>query len=313
MSGSIGDRALRPTFWFALQFALVAGCGGSESSDDLARTCEPGATRTCVGPGACDGGQRCSADGRIWGDCDCGGFDGADASAGTGGMGGSGGEPTDAGTAGASSKCPQGRGPAMIDVGAFCIDSTKVTQKQYLEFLDNLNGTVPLQSGECAANAELVAPDPCSTGDNHPVVCRDWCDAQAYCKWAGKHLCGKIGGGPVASDKFATPSESEWVFACSQAGTAKFPWGNTNANMCECSGVACSQDVMSVSTCRGGAAPYDQIWDQGRYPAEWVNSCHLGVCWVAGGIPCSQPLKYESRTTISSLIGFRCCADHIKN
>ena len=33
--------------------------------------CEPGLTRACVGPGACEGGQKCLLDG-IWSDCDCG-------------------------------------------------------------------------------------------------------------------------------------------------------------------------------------------------------------------------------------------------
>ena len=33
----------------------------------------PGATQTCVGPGACRGGQQCLADGTAFGPCDCGG------------------------------------------------------------------------------------------------------------------------------------------------------------------------------------------------------------------------------------------------
>ena len=31
----------------------------------------------------------------------------------------------------------------------------------------------------------------------------DWCDAYAYCEWAGKRLCGKIGGGPNADADYA--------------------------------------------------------------------------------------------------------------
>lgn len=36
------------------------------------RTCVPGATQACVGPGACSGGQSCLPDGSGFGACDCG-------------------------------------------------------------------------------------------------------------------------------------------------------------------------------------------------------------------------------------------------
>lgn len=38
-----------------------------------AGACVPGATQLCVGPGACQGGQVCAADGSGFGPCDCGG------------------------------------------------------------------------------------------------------------------------------------------------------------------------------------------------------------------------------------------------
>ena len=34
--------------------------------------CRPGETERCVGPGACEGGQACLADGSAFGPCDCG-------------------------------------------------------------------------------------------------------------------------------------------------------------------------------------------------------------------------------------------------
>jgi hypothetical protein len=34
--------------------------------------CVPGATQTCIGPAACNGGQSCLADGSGFGPCDCG-------------------------------------------------------------------------------------------------------------------------------------------------------------------------------------------------------------------------------------------------
>ena len=36
------------------------------------RACTPGASQACIGPGACQGGQACLADGSAFGPCDCG-------------------------------------------------------------------------------------------------------------------------------------------------------------------------------------------------------------------------------------------------
>lgn len=56
--------------------------------------CTPGLSVACVGPGACQGGQVCAADGSGYGPCDCGQAGGAGgaggASAGAGGQPGAG-------------------------------------------------------------------------------------------------------------------------------------------------------------------------------------------------------------------------------
>src|SRR5687768_15482862 len=85
--------------WLALCLCVTAGaCGSDDSEGGTSRVCDPGETRSCVGPAACPGGQKCSTDGRSWGDCNCGsGGTGA-----SGGLpsGGSGGTGLAAGTAG---------------------------------------------------------------------------------------------------------------------------------------------------------------------------------------------------------------------
>jgi hypothetical protein len=48
------------------------------------RVCVPGATQTCVGPGACRGGQSCAPDGSGFSRCDCGGLGATDAGGGVG-------------------------------------------------------------------------------------------------------------------------------------------------------------------------------------------------------------------------------------
>ena len=65
----------------------TGGNGGTSGSEGLSR-CTEGDTRTCVGPGACKGGQACGAEGK-WTPCDCGdsaGLGGSMTGTGTAGM-----------------------------------------------------------------------------------------------------------------------------------------------------------------------------------------------------------------------------------
>jgi hypothetical protein len=80
--------------WLAWIAFGVPACGGSSSAGG--QTCTLGDTRSCVGPAACPGGQRCGDDGK-WGACDCGMSPSA-----TGGNSGAGGGATDGGGGDAS-------------------------------------------------------------------------------------------------------------------------------------------------------------------------------------------------------------------
>ena len=71
-----------------------AGTSGATSS----ALCTPGDTRTCVGPGACPGGQACGSD-QTWTACDCGGQGGSGPS---GTAGSAGGALAEGGAAGSS-------------------------------------------------------------------------------------------------------------------------------------------------------------------------------------------------------------------
>lgn len=56
------------TLIFSL-FASVIACSGA---GPVAQTCTPGESVACVGPGGCNGGQACNADGTGFDPCSCG-------------------------------------------------------------------------------------------------------------------------------------------------------------------------------------------------------------------------------------------------
>src|SRR5688572_1108708 len=74
-------------------------------SDAGTGSCSPSETRPCVGPGACNGGQICSADGSRWSACDCG--------LGAGGAVGAGGGNASGGSSSQGGSTPQGGGAAQ--------------------------------------------------------------------------------------------------------------------------------------------------------------------------------------------------------
>jgi hypothetical protein len=87
-SFTVGWRAVRVSLVLSLG-ALVASACGSDDGEGTGGKCSQGATRTCLGPGACNGAQSCGADG-TWSACDCGGSGGAGGAGGIGGGAGSG-------------------------------------------------------------------------------------------------------------------------------------------------------------------------------------------------------------------------------
>ncbi|MEZ4219306.1 MAG: SUMF1/EgtB/PvdO family nonheme iron enzyme [Polyangiaceae bacterium] len=322
-------------FLAVLAVSVATACGGEES--DSAAVCQRGATQTCV-TSTCAGTQVCEGD--RWGTCEC--------SSGTGGVGGAGGVSgsgsADAGIGGQGGQpgpsCPGGlSGPKLVLVRSaagqdYCIDSTEVTQVQYQEFLASKPPT-STQSAACAWNATYVPAfipnaacdyegttfDPAKT-PHHPVACVDWCDADTYCRWAGKRLCGQIGGGALDPSKVASAADSEWFNACSHQGQLVFPYGNTfDPARCNDDAIPIDPSPLPATQsplCEGG---FPGLFQMSGDLTEWENGCDASLgefdqCPNRGG-PVGLGKDYQrcdvpgtaARSLASSAVGIRCCAD----
>jgi hypothetical protein len=262
-----------------------------------------------------------------------GGSGGASGSAGSGGVvggaggsvGGSGGSVGGSGGGtGGSTTCPTGNGAAMVEVLGVCIDSTEVTNAHYAAFLA---AGVPPQStsgspAACSWNTTYTPSSgwPAVGKDDYPVVYVDWCDAYAYCQWAGKRLCGRVGGGANAYDDYDQPGLSQWLRACSAGGQNIYPYGNSYvANACNGIdyGAGASIPVKQASGCQGPPGIFDlsgNVW-------EWEDSCQAstgstdqcrlrgGSFWYGGAtaLACASG-NVNDRGAKNDIYGFRCCA-----
>ena len=107
------------------------------------------------------------------------------------------------------------------------------------------------QHGLHAAGDVAAVRDKC----DFPVVGVDWCDADAFCEFAGKRLCGAIGGGSLTLGN-ADGGTSQWYVACSMGGTRIYPYGNTYAAG-ECADGAEVIAVASTPTCQSYPGVFD--------------------------------------------------------
>jgi formylglycine-generating enzyme required for sulfatase activity len=239
--------------------------------------------------------------------------------------------------------------PATSVGPAFCIDASEVTNADYARFLEaGDTGVAQGPPGKCTWNTDLTHVVPVTAGYTLPVLGVNWCDAYAYCAWAGKRLCGKVGGGPVDPGSRDTVSD-QWMAACSQAGARVYPYGGsfdmTACAYCDAD-AGCDQSstspkgvaspVEAFPTCVGG---YGGLFDMSGNAAEWEDSCadtpatdggpgdpRQDVCIPRGGSfldPHSKVLasnclacasiachsENQVRSDQPDDTGFRCCSD----
>jgi formylglycine-generating enzyme required for sulfatase activity len=154
-----------------------------------------------------------------------------------------------------------------------------------------------------------------------------FCDAVAYCRWAGKSLCGSFAGRSLSIEETTDPDRSAWMNACSAGGTRAFPYGD-EFDPQKCVSALTNGDPtidpddqafpVPYATCEG---PVPGLFDMSGNVTEWQDACGESdagpVCAVQGGdflLPgtVAQLLKCEGwlPALVESApvdVGVRCC------
>ena len=139
-----------------------------------------------------------------------------------------------------------------VDGGSYCVDATEVTKRMYEQFLA-ASPSAANQPAGCEWNSTYGPPGPGPGGPDLPATYVDWCDAHAYCAWAGKRLCGAIEGGSLPFDEAAQSNQSQWYMACSRGGELDFPYGDySDSTACRVGSIISQEPVAFRPCCEGG-------------------------------------------------------------
>jgi formylglycine-generating enzyme required for sulfatase activity len=197
----------------------------------------------------------------------------------------------------------------QVELSAYAIDLTPVTNAEYEKFLEASGYTPRIQHNFLK---HWVDGKPPAGKEDHPVVYVDLNDARAYAEWAGKRL----------------PTDSEWQYAAEGPEGLRYPWGERmEAGRCNW-----DDATTSVTAFPDGRSPFG-CYDMSGNTWEWTESEQtddgrtryslirggsyfnaIGSSWYVKGGP-----HYSNRPTKmllvwpgldrSSTIGFRCVVD----
>jgi sulfatase modifying factor 1 len=222
------------------------------------------------------------------------------------------------------------------------MDRTEVTVEQYQRWQNEVPAdSIAWESTWCTWKETRTDPigdpeDECSSlvwrydqqpfAPKKPMRCLDFCEAEAFCRFAGKRLCYDTAGlGVQGPHGFP----QEWQLACTNGLTTRYPFGNPAEDVCN---VGQSREACIGASATCGPLPVGQksscvnergVVDLTGNVAEWVFSCNFpdddaptepSGCLVRGGgydaplSTCDKELTIPNDTRTPSL-GFRCCAD----
>jgi formylglycine-generating enzyme required for sulfatase activity/acetyl esterase/lipase len=175
---------------------------------------------------------------------------------------------------------PRERPVHTVDVSAFYIGRTEVTNAQWRRFRDDAgyddakiwpNGIVmpkdQIPYWTSKPNHGGGTPD----SDNYPVQGVNWDAAVAYCKW----LSGKTG------KKYRLPTEAEWEKAARGTDQRRYPWGDgIDRTLANYVGAQQYDTGKAVGSYPKGASPYGAL-DMAGNVMEWCSDWYSKDSYAA--------------------------------
>jgi formylglycine-generating enzyme required for sulfatase activity len=112
-----------------------------------------------------------------------------------------------------------------------------------------------------------------SQGDDEPVVCVSWNEAQAYVQWLSR----KTG------RAYRLPTEAEWEYAARAGTSSAYPWGdeashdraNYGAETCCTPAVAGADRWSNTSPVRSFPANGFRLYDMNGNVWQWTQDCYV--------------------------------------
>jgi formylglycine-generating enzyme required for sulfatase activity len=120
-----------------------------------------------------------------------------------------------------------------VQVGRFALGKTEVTRGEFRRFVRDtgrsVSGCYEHDGKEWKLNSGKSWESPgIDQTDDHPVVCVDWNDAQAYAQWISRK----------SGQTYRLASEAEWEYAARAGSRGVRHWGNGESEACRYANVA---------------------------------------------------------------------------